>query len=469
MKRDKFDELLKSKLDHLEVRPPDDIWARLESRLPEIRRDLVFGGENVPGGGDVLPAPKIRRPIRHRMRWAYVAASVAAVAVMVFSLSNLPDEGGMMADGPADMPGVIPPQVSLSGDTGITDPAVVQGRGAGSSIRTMVASRLTPPLQTPDNRAEEDGDRTGTQVADASDIPGTPGTAGLPAGNDNPDSNRIPSVTPGEQPSAGAGQVSEGAVGDERSWDGGMTLEDWQQRRRRGSTPVSASLFAMNSASTNNISGNVRSSYKLSNSQLIVNETDRYPDEEETATVITRAGGSSDKPKLKHDLPLSFGASVNIGSWNRLSLETGLTYTYMRSKGETSVGTSGATSIMTQKLHYLGIPVKLKYDLFQSRVADIYVSAGGSLETLLSGKQTQTNRSASGSVSDTGLSTSLSTGSLQGSVGANAGVNFNLDRRFGLYIEPGIGYFFENGNQPESYRTENPFNFTIKAGFRINL
>ncbi|MCC8019345.1 MAG: outer membrane beta-barrel protein [Rikenellaceae bacterium] len=469
MKRDKFDELLRSKLDRIEVRPPDDMWAKLESRLPEIRRGLTMGGEEIPGPAGVLPAPKIRRPIRQKMRWAYVAASVAAVAVMVFSLSNFPDEGGMMADGTTDIPIELHPQVTVPGGTDALDPSdPVQVQGATSTVNSFVASRLTPRDPSRAGHSGQDDDRTGTSTA-LDDAPDGPGTTGTTDGNNIPEVSRTPFVTGSDRAPVGDGQDNRGISTEDRVWDGGMTREEWEQGRRRRSTPVSASLFAMNSAGTSNISGNVRSSYKLSNSQLIVTETDRYPDEEETATVVTRAGASSEKPKLKHDLPLSFGASVSIGILERLSLETGLTYTYMRSKGETSVGSSGATSIMTQKLHYLGIPVKLKYDFFQSRVADLYVSGGGSLETLLSGKQSQTNRSASGSVSDTGVSTSLSTGSLQGSVGANAGVNFNLDRRFGLYIEPGIGYFFENSNQPESYRTENPFNFTIKAGFRINL
>ncbi|MCD8081845.1 MAG: porin family protein [Bacteroides sp.] len=89
------------------------------------------------------------------------------------------------------------------------------------------------------------------------------------------------------------------------------------------------------------------------------------------------------------------------------------------------------------------------------------------MEKLLSGKLTAVD--SYDGVKSEPQSEKIKVGSLQTSVGANVGVEFNIDRTFGLYIEPGIGYFFENSNQPKSYRTENPFNFTIKAGFRIRV
>ena len=39
----------------------------------------------------------------------------------------------------------------------------------------------------------------------------------------------------------------------------------------------------------------------------------------------------------------------------------------------------------------------------------------------------------------------------------------------GLYIEPGAKYYFDNGSDIETIRSEKPFNVNLQAGFRFGF
>ena len=57
---------------------------------------------------------------------------------------------------------------------------------------------------------------------------------------------------------------------------------------------------------------------------------------------------------IDHKQPLSFGFSVRKGLARGFSVETGLTYTYLAS----DVKFAGSSETVSQKLHYLGIPLR---------------------------------------------------------------------------------------------------------------
>lgn len=461
MKRDNFDELLRDKLDRIEVRPLADIWARIERQLPEIR-DTAFEGETAPGAGGVLPLPDIRRPLHRKMSWAYVAASVGAVAALLFTMQNLPDEN-MMAGGDT-----IPVQIPLT-ESDTVDGGNLQRQSVPVTSVTSTESRLAA-------RVMGAGDRGTAYTSGSVEEPAPTDMENLPVhivqedtGTAQTDSDNLPSSADRHQ----TGDSSDDSSG-KKTWDGkSMTLEEWQRSWERRTSGISTSLFAMNFTGTSNPNGTIRSRTKLQNSNLWVIESDNYPDEDQEEDMpVTRATATesiASKREYKHSLPITFGASVNIGLTDRLSIETGVTYSYLYSKMEQSAGTAART-VTKQKLHYMGIPVKIKYDFLQTRIVNIYGSAGGAVEKLVSGKRTTMDHYENDNIlSESPISRNIKVGSLQTSIGANAGAEFYLDRRFGIYIEPGIGYFFENGNQPESYRTENPLNFTIKAGIRVKL
>ena len=56
---------------------------------------------------------------------------------------------------------------------------------------------------------------------------------------------------------------------------------------------------------------------------------------------------------------------------------------------------------------------------------------------------------------------------LQFSVSGAVGVQLNATKRIGIYMEPGVAYFFDEGSSVQTIRKENPFNFNIQAGIRF--
>lgn len=151
---------------------------------------------------------------------------------------------------------------------------------------------------------------------------------------------------------------------------------------------------------------------------------------------------------IKHKQPLSFGISVRKGLAKGFSVETGLTYTYLAS----DVKFERSNEKVSQKLHYIGIPLRANWNFVDKKAFVMYVSAGGAVEKCVYGKM--------GSEEET-------VKPLQFSVMGAVGAQYNLSGRVGLYVEPGVSYFFDDGSEVQTIRKENPCNFTLQAGIRL--
>lgn len=157
----------------------------------------------------------------------------------------------------------------------------------------------------------------------------------------------------------------------------------------------------------------------------------------------------SDEPvDAKHRQPVSVGFSVRKNLGHGLSVESGLMYTYLYSdlyfgKGNNSV---------EQKLHYLGIPLRVNWNFVDTRKFSVYLSAGGAIEKCVYGKLGDEKQTVD---------------PVQLSVLGALGAQYNLSRRWGLYVEPGISYYFDDGSKVQTIRKERPCSFTLQAGLRL--
>lgn len=150
-----------------------------------------------------------------------------------------------------------------------------------------------------------------------------------------------------------------------------------------------------------------------------------------------------------HHQPISFGLSVRKELSNRFSVETGLTYTLLRS----DMNVSGLDSrTVKQKLHYIGIPVRANWSFVDSKPFNLYMMAGGAVEKCVYGELGSEKHTVK---------------PLQFSLNGGVGAQYNLAKQIGIYIEPGVAYFFDDGSSTETIRKENPFSFTLQAGLRF--
>lgn len=170
------------------------------------------------------------------------------------------------------------------------------------------------------------------------------------------------------------------------------------------------------------------------------------------------------RSKTKHKMPITFGVSVRWNLNERWALESGLTYTKLSS--ELWSGTEKNFYESEQKLHYLGIPLKGSYRLWENKLFSVYVSAGGAVEKCISG-ELNTVCTVDGKVRDSEKK-DVSISQLQWSVNSAVGAQIKLTSHLGLYIEPGLSYYFKDGSSVETIHKEHPLNFNLQTGLRLS-
>ena len=157
-----------------------------------------------------------------------------------------------------------------------------------------------------------------------------------------------------------------------------------------------------------------------------------------------------------HAQPLSVGISVGFALTDRLSLTSGVVYT----RAVTDfIRLTGADDIVeTQKLHYVGVPLALKYRVWGTRLVHTYATVGGEADFNVAARTT------AGDVRvDTGRDRA------QFSVNAAAGVQVDVVPQVGVYAEPGVKYYFDNKSKVETLFKDKPWAFNLNVGLRINL
>lgn len=169
--------------------------------------------------------------------------------------------------------------------------------------------------------------------------------------------------------------------------------------------------------------------------------------------------------EIRHRQPLRFGFSLRCMITPAIGVESGLTYTLLRS--DISSGGSECYYDEDRTLHYMGIPVNLVWNAWSGKRLTFYLSGGASVEKCVSGRA-ETRYVLRGRGESTERR-SMEIEPLQWSVAAAAGLQYNLSPRTGLYVEPGIGYYFDNGSETETAYSKHPLNFNLNLGIRISF
>ena len=168
-----------------------------------------------------------------------------------------------------------------------------------------------------------------------------------------------------------------------------------------------------------------------------------------------------DFSNITHRPPFSFGITARKSLGKSGGLESGLAYIYLASRYEWS----GYN--VHQGLHYVGIPVNMVVYLWKSNPNwRIYLSGGCMVEKGLRGIYRQ-ERMREGEHRITTVKSSSING-WQWSLNSALGVNYRLEKGWGIYFEPCVGYSLDC-NQPVSIRTETPVYFGINLGLNFEL
>lgn len=171
------------------------------------------------------------------------------------------------------------------------------------------------------------------------------------------------------------------------------------------------------------------------------------------------------KTEYEHHLPIRIGLSVAYALTDRLSIGTGLTYTRLSSDIKDASRESNYSG--EQRLHYVGIPVNVSYKVVSSRWISMYGTAGVLAEKCVSGT-TDEGYVVNNTVQQTNTH-DISTKPLQMSVNAGVGIQFNVHDNVGIYAEPGLSYYFDDGSALQTIYKEKPLNFNLNVGVRFKL
>ena len=164
-----------------------------------------------------------------------------------------------------------------------------------------------------------------------------------------------------------------------------------------------------------------------------------------------------------HDKPIILGLAVNKSIGKHWSLETGLQYSYLKSYF--TLGTGNYRVDKEQKLHYIGIPVKLSYQFMAYKKLSAYGSAGASIHIPLSGK-TYADYVVGGK---SGYATDWkTTPSIQWTVNTNIGIQYQFAPKLTLFVEPTLNWYIPNGSEVKNTWTERPFTLTVPFGVRLS-
>ena len=158
--------------------------------------------------------------------------------------------------------------------------------------------------------------------------------------------------------------------------------------------------------------------------------------------------------RQKYYQPISFGLTANFPISSRLSLTSGVVYTRLRSDF-TNIANYFTYQNQTT-LHYIGIPLNMQYHVWQWHGLNVYATAGG-----------QADFNVKARLEEDGMEYEMRKDRTQWSVGGALGVQYNIIPQLGLYVEPGIKYYFDNGSNIRNYFKYRPTNFNLQIGLRL--
>lgn len=189
-----------------------------------------------------------------------------------------------------------------------------------------------------------------------------------------------------------------------------------------------------------------------------------WKDDPYMGMLVTNKGHLADR-RVRHRLPVHAGASIAYRINDRVSVETGVAYSYL--SADIHEGSDSYYFAGEQSLHYVGIPVGVRVRAMSWKNFDIYVGAGFEADKCVSGTLKK-SYVINGQTRDDGHE-SISIRPLQWSVNAGAGVQYNISSMVGIYAEPGLSYYFDNGSNIETIYSEKPLNFNLNIGLRVSF
>ena len=419
MKQEAWIKQLRDRLADHEEAAPADLWAGIEAKLAQ------------------QAAPKRPRIVPLWGRWAAAAAILAGVIMGGDYLMNQPDNGQMaISNGASQMVEVqkVDKNQTISETEATASSVVMKSQQFVAQLKQVVSSVVTNSDDQPVIAQEQPVEKQLAELIEQ------------PVENQPIEEQPSKQQSSEKQPTAKKQLPTEDDVIRELDR---KIAEASNQSQSQAAFGLYASNGFGNQMSSNGVVMNpaMAANYSLDNYRSSGTRGD--------GEVIYVANLAEEE---KHYQPISFGLTTNIPIAPRFSIATGLVYTRLRSDFIRKMSDSEFKT--EQTLHYIGIPVNLQYQIWNYRFLKIYASAGGQVDYNIKNQQKQSFNSQTSSDGRDRLQFSM-----QGAVGLQC----DIIPMLGLYIEPGVKYYFNNGSDVRNYFKDKPTNFNLQVGLRLNL
>lgn len=166
-----------------------------------------------------------------------------------------------------------------------------------------------------------------------------------------------------------------------------------------------------------------------------------------------------DYRKMSHvnHAPITFSLTARKSLSQRLGIETGLSYTLLR----TTYSQSGVKTRC--RWHYIGVPLRLNTRIFSTSRYSTYFTVGGELHIPLYSKSYPVKNADPYIIRTGRFSTPVSW-----SANASLGFSLSLSPDVDLFIEPTVMYHFGSSYKVPNIWTDNKWTFSLPLGLRFN-
>ena len=419
-REDQWTQRLRDHLADIEAPVPDDLWEKIEARLP---KEVAS------------PAPKKEaRIVPLWARWAAAAVIVGGLVILWNVKSGIWNENSLLS--------------SKSETTKKTSaektPALMKSE---KSEESESSESIEQGVKAPTLLAEEMPMESEKKVEETPLVPVSseekPNEPILPVSSEEKSNESIQPISSEKKPNDSE-KSPENVIRELN-----QKIAAYKQRRSGSAT---INLYASNGFGNQSYRNGV-----LMSQELLSNyDYYRNPDSHGTRVGNSPVYLANHEERQNFYQPISFGLSVNIPISSKFSVSTGVVYTRLSSDF-----TSIANSLVyerQQKLHYVGIPLTVLYNVWQWHGLNVYATAGG-----------QADFNVKAYMTTEGTETKLEKDNLQWSVNAALGVQYNFIPQLGIYVEPGIKHYFDNGSHIQNYFKHRPTNFNLQIGLRLNM
>ncbi len=414
MKQDRFAQQLRKKLDSHQVAAPDELWAGIEAALQQQQ-----------------PLPAAAGSGRGRARFMWLRRWAVAASVLL-----LLGGGALWWMLRSDDSHHVDSEKMLAEMVTTAQPEQQQTQREEPAAATA---------ETPHSRPDVGMPKAGTHtVSKNNETPTLATTATTPADSE-------PQTTPATTVHKETAEATEPTAGHTTQAEAAIALEPQPaSTSSKRSKAVSISLFAANSLASQHNSNGVLMADNMAQRFAEAYDNSYTPGARTTRPIYL----SGYEEHQHHQQPLSFGLSVALPLSQRLSLNTGIVYTRLRSDFTQLM--RGQQLQQRQVLHYVGVPLNACFSWLSHSGFSTYLAAGIEADWNVSARM-QTE----------GVNQHLGRDRMQWSVGGSLGLQYNLTPHISIYAEPGLRHYFDNGSNVVNYFKDKPTALSLQAGLRL--